>query len=254
MQLNEGWGAVPEFLSPENPMPLYYQLKEILLERIEKGEYARTGKLPSERELQEQFRVGRATVRQAINELAKRGIVIPRQGKGVFIAPPKVEQGLLTFYSFTREMLKKGFKPGTEVLDFERVPAPPSIAQSLELPQDSAVVVRLVRLRLANGEPLIYETSYLPDHLVPGLTVERVKARPLYDILTEDYGLNPTRAKESFEPVILDAREAKALGVAKGAPALLLERLAFAGNIPVEFCHELVRGDRCRFYVELLQR
>lgn len=244
---------MPAFLSPENPLPLYYQLKEILLERIARGEYAPAGKLPSERELQEQFGVGRATVRQAINELAKKGIVVSRQGKGVFVAPPKVEQGLLTFYSFTREMLSKGFTPSTEVLDFERLPAPVSVAQALQLAEE-AQAVRLVRVRLANGEPLIFETSYLPDKLVPGLTLERAKARPLYDILTEDYGIVPTRAKESFEPVNLDSREAKALGVVKGAPALLLERVAFAGDVPVEFCQELVRGDRCRFYVELLQR
>ncbi len=237
-------------IDPESPMPLYYQIKRELTERIIRGDYSDTGKLPSESQLQAEFEVGRATIRKAIDELAKRGLVVKHHGKGVFLAPPKMEQHLLSFYSFTQEMIDKGFTPSTEVLEFETIAAPASVASALGL-QKRTDVIRIVRVRSADGEPLIYETSYLPASLAPGLTRERVSEMPLYEIIEEDYGLRLSRAIESFEPVNLGPYEARILGVPAGKPALLLERTAFADTIPVEFCQGLVRGDRCRYQVEL---
>ena len=243
-------GNVAVSIDTESPMPLYYQIQRELTERIVRGDYSDSGKLPSESQLQAEFNVGRATIRKAIDELAKRGLVVKHHGKGVFLAPPKMEQHLLSFYSFTDEMIDKGFTPSTEVLEFEYMTTLASVARALGL-QKGTYVIRIVRVRSADDEPLIYETSYLPASLVPGLTRERVSDMPLYEIIEKDYGLRLSRAVESFEPVNLGPYEARILGVPAGIPALFLERTAYSDTIPVEFCQGLVRGDRCRYQVDL---
>ena len=224
-------------IDPESPMPLYYQIKRELTERIIRGDYSDTGKLPSESQLQAEFEVGRATIRKAIDELAKRGLVVKHHGKGVFLAPPKMEQHLLSFYSFTQEMIDKGFTPSTEVLEIETKAAPASVASALGL-QKRTDVIRIVRVRSADGEPLIYETSYLPASLAPGLTRERVSEMPLYEIIEEDYGLRLSRAIESFEPVNLGPYEARILGVPAGI-RLCCWKNSLCGYDTREFCQVL---------------
>ncbi len=111
---------------------------------------------------------------------------------------------------------------------------------------------RCRRLRLADDDPLVSETSYLPAARFPGLeTVDFTRVR-LYDTLTDAYGVRPVRARETFEPVLLTAAEALLLGGARGDPALRVERVAFdAQGGHIEFCRSTLRGDRYRYSVEL---
>lgn len=109
------------------------------------------------------------------------------------------------------------------------------------------------RLRCANNEPYILESSFIPKSLVVDTEqLKKVGEISLYDLLALQYNTVVTRAKEAFEPVLIRPEESAHLQTREGSPALLLERTAYDANgLPVEFCISIVRGDRCRFYTEL---
>lgn len=189
--------------------------------------------------------------------LVAEGLVTREQGKGTFVARPKLAQSLVGFYSFTEEILKMGLQPRSQVLKLGVVPASRAVARRLGLTEGDEVVC-LTRLRLASEEPIMFETSYLPHASFPGLAERDLAGRPLYDILRTDFTVELSRAREEFQPVLADDYEARWLRVDPGAPVLLLERVTFAaqadGDRPIEFCRSVVRGDRCRFYVDLPRR
>lgn len=233
------------------PVPLYYQLTEHLRERIAAGEWRPGDQIPTIRELCQQYSVSRMTVIQALNLLAREGLLVRRQGKGVFVAEPKVEHGPVRLLSFTEETLRRGHTPTSRVLLLERRPAEPDIAARLDLPPGETVVV-LRRLRLADGEPMGVQTAFLPDRLCPGLADLTEPISSLYRLLQERYGLIPTRAVETYEPVRLDAATAALLGVPRGAPAFSVERLTRDQyNRPIEYVVSMLRGDRYKVVLEL---
>ena len=232
-------------------VPLYHQIKEELLDEIKGGRLRPGERIETEQELMTRHGVSRATVRQALGQLIAQGYLEVRRGLGTYVAGPKIEQGLLGFYSFSREVERMGMRPGTRLLGLVLEPAPDAVAAALELAPGTPVTA-LRRLRLADDEPLIVETSYLPAERFPRLADHDFDHQRLYDILTVDYGARPVRAREVFEPVLLSSEEAEVLGKRPGDPGLLLERIACdADDRPVEFCRSVVRGDRCRYFVEL---
>src|SRR3990172_1738207 len=113
-------------LSKKNKLPLYYQLKAIIEERIESGEWAPGAQAPSERELCEQFKISRITVRQALAELVVEGRLTRDQGRGTFVAKPRIEQQLTQLTGFTQDMQARGQRPGATVLQLEAATAPPA--------------------------------------------------------------------------------------------------------------------------------
>ncbi len=231
--------------------PLYLQLKELLRERITSGQLKPGDLLPSERQLQEEFKLSRTTVRLALDDLMKEGFLSRYQGRGTVVAPPKIEQGLQGFYSFTDAMQAKGLVPKSKVISLELEPASAFAQARLELPPGSQVY-KLTRLRLASDEPMMFEISYIPHHLAPGLAAAALESTPLYQLLETEYRVVPYAAKEWFEPVLITAAEAHWLDVPVGSPALLLERLTYDHRLqPIEVCKSIVRGDRCRYFVNL---
>lgn len=236
------------------PIPLYYQIKARLLEAIENGHLKPGDRVLSERELTTQFAVSRMTARQALTELENQGYLYRVQGKGTFVANPKLEQPLAGLTSFTEEMRRRGLEPAARVLAAEEVVAGRKVARALGI-GESAPVYRLERLRLAGGEPMALEISHLPAAAVPGLLDRGPVEQSLYRILQERYGLRPVKAMQSLEAVAANAYEAEILHVREGTPLLLLERIARdAQDRPVEYVHSLYRGDRYRFTTELIRR
>jgi GntR family transcriptional regulator len=232
-------------------VPLYRQIKADLLEQIKGGQLAPGARIESELELMARYGVSRATVRQALGQLVAEGYLEIRRGLGTYVATPKLEQGLGGFYSFSREIERLGMRPGTRVLGVRMEPATRTVAAALGLPLETPVVA-LRRLRLADDEPLVAETSYLPAARFPGLAERDFSRRRLYDTLLADYGVRPARAHEVFEPVLLTAEEASLLGKHRGDPALVVERTAFDTTMqPIEFCRSVVRSDRVRYFVDL---
>ncbi|MGE5552276.1 MAG: GntR family transcriptional regulator [Bacteroidota bacterium] len=225
------------------PTPLVRQVRDGLRQRIQEGVWQTGQRIPSERELAESLGISRLTVRLAINDLVAEGLLHRQQGKGTFVAWRRIEQTLGRFYSFTEEMARRGMRPSSVVLSFTTgMRAPPGLDGTTHC---------LVRLRLADGEPVMLETTYISANLCPGLTRESLETAPLYELLRQRYGIRFGQARETFEPVIVPAPVARDLGVEPGSATLMLERtiLDEQGRW-LEFTQSFVRGDRCRYVME----
>lgn len=235
-------------------IPLYHQLRRMIQEKIENEELKPGDRLPSEREIAEEYGISRMTVRQGITELVRMGLLYRRQGKGTFVAEPKIEQGMVNLTSFTEDMTSRGLVPGARVIDVRCVQATKKMASVLKLGVDRRVI-RIERLRLANGEPMALETSHVPYQVAPSLANEDLNAQSLYVLLETRFGVRLATARQTIEPVLANEYEAGLLGVEQGSPLLLIERVTFASSgEPVELAKAVYRGDRYKFYVDLARR
>src|SRR5699024_5973931 len=152
-----------------------------LIKKIDNAELSVDEKLPSERELCDIYNLSRITVRQALQELEREGYIYKLHGKGTFVSPMSYNQNLIKLYSFTEEMKKMGKTPTTQVLSFREIALDERLANKMNLvPLNEAY--QIVRLRLADNEPLMYETSYVPKKIFPSLTEQDLKERPMYDV------------------------------------------------------------------------
>jgi len=226
-------------LEPSSPLPLYHQLERVLAERIADGRY-RDG-FPGDLELAAEFRVSRGTVRQALERLARSGLIVRHQGRGSFVAAP-LEYPLGRFYRFAHEMHVLGIPESSRVLARGVVKAPAPVAAALSLGRGEKVL-RIGRLRLAGDRPLLLETSHFPDDIGAPLRFADLSAGSLYDLL-ETAGVRLSRVTEEVHPVSLREDDAEPFGLPAGAPAFAVERLAYAGERPVEHRQVLAPGDR----------
>ncbi len=235
-------------------MPLYYQLVEILSQKIDGGELQPGEPIPSELQLQEQYGISRTTVRQAIARLVAAGKLRTAQGKGTFVAEPKVEETVEAITSLSQQLLARSIKPGTRVLGLTVTTPPPKVAEALTLSTNSQVV-RLERLRLADDEPLGVSVAYLPNDLVPFLAEKGLKNESLYEVLEAEFGLILQEADESVSATGATEREAQLLDIPTGAPVLLVMRTTYlADGRPIEHSRTVFRADRYRYYARLRGR
>lgn len=240
---------IADELDPSSRIPLYEQLAYALQRAVQSGILTPGAALPPEPILAAQLRVSRQTVNQALNRLARRGVVHRRRGVGTFIAEPYVEQPLGDLYSFLRTLTAQGRLPGTRLLGYRLtvdIQASPLLTD-----RKDGLVMEFVRLRLVDGDPFVIETIYLPAEYGERLPLDRLTQEALYDLLQEVCGILVTHAEETLRPVTLTQPNAALLGLAVGEPAFLVERIAYAGERAVELRSSLIRGDRYRFRVHL---
>jgi GntR family transcriptional regulator len=232
------------------PIPFHHQVYLDLRGAIDRGEWRPGDRLPPERELAIRYGCSLITVRRALTELARERRLARTPGRGTFVQRPRIDRDLAEEKSFTEEMQVRGLDPETRLVGARPESAGESVANALRLEVGSPTLY-LERLRLADGEPLLLEQVHLPAEQFPGLLASDLEHNSLYDLLTRRYDTHITRARETLEPVLLRAREARLLGRPPRSPALLVEGIAFAASgIPVEFGRTYVRGDRTRYYVE----
>lgn len=233
--------------------PWYQRIKMDLMDAIRRGELVLGSRLSSERDLSQQYAVSRMTVRQALVELETEGYLRRIQGRGTFVTLPRVDRPLVALTSFTEEMVRRGLQPGGQVLSQATVPAIGAVAQALAI-SDGTPVVRLSRLRSADGTPVAIEVAHLRADRVPGLADEDLTGRSLYELLRQQYGLELARASETLEAIRADRYHAQVLQVSEGDPLLRIERLTIdATGAPTEFVQSLYRADRYRFIVQLVR-
>lgn len=237
-------------INKKSRIPLYYQLMDIIVKMIEVENLKENDKLPSERELCEQYDVSRSTVRQAIQELEKEGYIYREHGKGTFVSPKKLKQDLLGFYSFTEEMKKMGKKPTSKVLNFKVIKCNEKIAKKMKL-EIGDKVYEFTRLRLADNEPMMLETSYVPCNRFLDLTKKELQEKPMYDIFTGKYDASFTRAEEIFQSVLTRRFEAELLKYSEDFPSMMIERITYEKDVIIEYTKGIVRGDRFKFHVIL---
>ena len=239
-------------LNRQSSVPLYVQLKRLLEAQVSEGTLVPHSRIPSERELSDQYTISRMTARRALAEMVQEGRLYTSTGKGTFVAEPKISQSVQALTSFTEDMHARGLTPSTRVLRRELLPASDMVAQSLRI-HAGDIVFRLERLRLANGEPLALENAYLSFPGVEFLEGQALEGS-LYAMLLEKFGLVPVEAIQEFEARLPRSQERKLLKMSEGEPVLKLQRTTF--NIehqPFEVVQSIYRGDRYRFVAKLIR-
>lgn len=237
-------------IDKQSRVPLYAQLIDIIIEKINSGELKEHDKLPSERELCDHYQISRTTTRQAMIELENEGYIYKEHGKGSFVSPKTYTQSLVKMYSFTEEMKKLGKTPKAKILSFYSKPSSSRIAKYLGLVEGEQVY-EMVRLRLADDEPIMYETTYLPCKYFPKLVKEDIEKSAMYDVFQSQYNFSINSAKESFRAVSMGPVEAPYLVNDIGSPAMKIERIAFSQDRVLEYTVSIARGDKYVYTTEL---
>jgi len=228
--------------------PLYHQISENIREFIQSRQLAPGEMIPSEWELRDLYGVSRLTVRKALDDLVRDGLLLRKHGVGTFVAHASVAQIYPSELSFTRNMEQIGCKPGSRIVSIKAGPASDEIAQTLGIESGSSVF-ELVRVRLADDRPLLLETSYLSAQRFPGLTEADLRTGSLYQFLSDHYRVDITALDQVMEPTLLTDREAALLEVAPGEPAILSEMIGYtaAGEV-IEYTWSLMCRGRGRFH------
>jgi GntR family transcriptional regulator len=229
-------------------VPKYYTLKRHLLELTQTMPPG--SPVPPERTLAADFDTSRTTVRQALQELVVEGRLERIQGKGTFVAKPKVSQAL-QLTSYTEDMRAQGLEPTSQLLDIGYITADDRLAGLLDM-KPGGRVLRIERLRLANSEPMAIETTHLSAKRFPALRRSLTKYASLYTALAEVYDVRLAEAEETIETSLATPREAGLLGTDVGLPMLMLSRhsIGTTGE-PVEWVRSVYRGDRYKFVARL---
>lgn len=227
--------------------PLYQQIKALILQSLQSGEWKPGEAIPSEMELAARYRVSQGTVRKAIDELAADNLVMRRQGKGTFVsthAEQHVGYRFLKLVPDSGEREDEGPAQRT-ILECRRVRASAEVARCLQLRTGDAVV-QARRVLAFRGVPTILEDLWLPGNTFKGLTAEQMAGYqgPTYALFELEFGVRMVRAEEKIRAVAADAQQAALLALAPGAPLLSVERLSYTYNdVPMELRRGLYRTD-----------
>jgi GntR family transcriptional regulator len=233
------------------PVPRYYQLQEIIRERIRNGEWTPGSSIPSERELCERYGISRMTARQAISGLETEGLLYREQGKGTFVGQGVIAQQLLQLTGFTEDMNARQRKSGARVLSAEMWPADEETAERLRI-RSGQPVYRLRRLRLADGEPLAIELTRITFIGCERLLHYDLGQESLYRLLEGSFDIPLIDADEELQADLATTAEADLLQLPPGSPVLRTRRVMHSRrNHPVEFATAVYRGDKYRFYTHL---
>ena len=235
--------------------PLYQQIKALILQSLQQGEWKPGEAIPSEMDLAARFRVSQGTVRKAIDELAAENLVMRRQGKGTFVAThaeQHVQYRFLKLLPDTGDASVEGPAQRT-VLDCRRVRASADVARALAL-RSGDPVVQARRILSFAGEPTILEDIWLPGQAFKGLTAEQMAnyQGPTYAMFELDFGVRMVRAEEKIRAVLADGEQAQLLHTPAGTPLLSVERTAYTYNdVPMELRRGLYRTDTHHYHNEL---
>ena len=206
--------------------------------------------IPPERRLAAELGISRPTLRAAIEELVREGLLLRRHGSGTYVAEPKIALPL-TMTSFSDDMRQRGMRPGSRVLAFTEEAAGAKLGARLKIsPVDRTWAIR--RLRLADDETMAIEFLHVPQRIAPTLTRRDLEGHSFYDLLFRRYGISVAAGTQTIEPTVTNDEEAEILGVPVHAPAFLFERTSTSdeGEV-VEFVRSIYRGDRYRLVTEL---
>ena len=213
------------------------------MERIERGELEPDQRLPSEREFCDQLGVSRITVRQALSELTRDGLVRSVPGKGTFVAK-KQEGEFHPLLSFSQSVRDMGQVPSSRIINKTLVPASKRLARELKIPTDAEVVL-IERLRLVDGEPCALQTAYLPSDLCPNLLEQDLEWASLYAVLRSQYGLVPVRAINSFEARLAEPEEREYLGLPTPSAVLVMRQTSHLENgSSIEYTRSIYKANQ----------
>jgi GntR family transcriptional regulator, N-acetylglucosamine utilization regulator len=244
-------------LGPRRDGLLHLQLEQGLRELIRSGQVRPGSVIPGELDLAAHLHLSRHTVRHALGVLTAEGLLRRQRGRGTTVVsdgtPVIFERSLSDFYAFAWEVRARGAEQRSFVLERATLAADRALAERLEVAPGEPVE-RLVRLRTADDEPLVLETSHLPARLARGIDTAILEREAIYDAIERLHDVRIVRAHETLRPVVLQRAVARLLGVATGSPAFSVERTTWSAEAPIEWQVSLVRGDRYLYSVDLPRR
>ncbi|OEZ87674.1 putative HTH-type transcriptional regulator YurK [Janthinobacterium sp. HH106] len=244
--------AVPAVTASPTFSPLYQQIKALITQSLQSGEWKPGELIPSEVELAGRFKVSQGTVRKAIDELAAENLVMRRQGKGTFVS---THHEARAHFRFLRLVPDEGVPhyPESKFIEVKRVRAPADVARLMDLKSGDAVIF-IKRVQYFDGVPTIVEELWLPGLIFKGLTAERLVEYkgPMYGLFETEFGTRMIRASEQIRAVCADAGAAQLLNIDLGTPLLSSERVSFTyGDKPVELRRGLYLTSRHHYQNEL---
>jgi GntR family transcriptional regulator len=235
-------------------VPLYYQIKQDLLEKIENKYYDVGDLIPSESELQENYKVSRITIRRAVLELVHEGHLYTQQGKGTYVRKPKASQELNQVSSWAETMKELGMHPETKIKRYVEELVSVEMSKILNIPIGDKVY-KIERVRYANDEPTCLMTNYLVPSIVPGFLEKGLVRESLYETLEKEYKIILSSATETVEAKAADSSEAAQLQIKRGAPLLCTTRVTYdITNRPVEMVISVIRADTYSYKIKLSGR
>ena len=242
------------FMSGTQESLLYSRVETVLASEITDGDLKVGEQLPTEDDLIARFEVSRITVRRAIQNLVSRGLVEIHRGKGTFVAAPKITHELTELSGFVEDMHALGRKPTARVIGKEIVAANATVASQLALTKGERVV-RIRRVRLADGIPLSFDETYLPLEVGKKIITDNLKVEPIFSLLERKYGVPLIEAEYKLDAVEAEPEVAAALKVKRRSPIFRIERTSYStGGRPVDYERLHYRGDLVRFATRLVRR
>jgi GntR family transcriptional regulator len=235
--------------------PLYQQIKALILQGLQGGEWKPGEAIPSEMDLAARYRVSQGTVRKAIDELAAENLLLRRQGKGTFVATHAERHVQYRFLKLVPDTGERESEPPAQrtILDCKRTRASGEVARALGLRSGDAVM-QVRRVLAFDGKPTILEDLWLPGVAFKGLTAEQMAdyQGPTYAMFEVEFGVRMVRAQEKLRAVAADAVQARLLAVPAGTPLLSVERIAYTYNdVPMELRRGLYRTDERHYRNDL---
>lgn len=235
------------------PIPKYYQLTQILRQRITSGELKSGDQLPTEEMLCQDFGLSRGTVRHAFSTLAHEGLIRREQGKGTFVTSSRPQRASFELTRFDRDMRQQHHKPATRLLNLEVKPASTEVASRLNIPTGDKIIL-IVRLRLADERPVIHETRYLAYRLCPELVHDNLEEESIHALLIHKYHLPLIRTEHIVEVRSISPEQARLMEVSAGTMAFYVDRLTYTtterGECPAVWYQAIYRGDVYQFRAE----
>src|ERR1700726_3693219 len=233
---------------------LYSRVETVLANEITNGDVRVGDQLPTEDSLIARFGVSRITVRRAIQNLVSRGVVEIRRGKGTFVAAPKITQELTELTGFVEDMLALGRKPTAQVIGKDIVTADATVASQLALTKGERVV-RIRRVRLADGIPLSFDETFLPLEIGKKTIPNTRRVEPIFSLLERKYDVPLIEAEYKLDAVAAETEVARALRVKPRSPIFRIERTSYStGSRPVDYETLYYRGDLVQFVTRLVRK
>lgn len=239
-------------ISSETDKPLYEQLASYLQMQIRMGTMKPGDKMIPEEEIAKALGMSRTTVRQAMDRLSEQGLIQRYRRKGTFVTKPQLKRPINYLYNFTENMRGLGVNPTSRVISAAVENAAEEIAAHLQLPNSQMQVFHLVRLRCAEDDPILYENSYIPYYLCPGIEHIDFRVNSLYHILSAQYGLNLYHATETIEAICISEQDAELLQCDDNSPGYRITRISNLDTGYIfEYTSSVTLAERCVFQLEL---
>lgn len=238
-------------LNKESSIPLHDQLASLLREQLVRRELVPNDRLPSERDLCQQYGISRITVRQALSDLAQEGLVYSSAGKGTYVAEPAFQEDLQPLSSFTQDLERRGMGATSRVLEAGILQADSHWAGIFFIPCGTELV-RLHRLRMASNLPIAIQLTHLPHHLCPGLLQYDFSTRSLYEVLRDEYKLRLARSDTILEATLAVPWEAELLGFSQPAALMVSTQTTYldSGSV-IEVTRSAFNSERYKLILHI---